>query len=121
MRVSEALALETKHLINNGRTIIVEQQVEKNAPRIVQHLKTDAAKREVDLHPDIAGYLRNYIAGKTGLLFKGTTPPISTAIWKPAGSLQDLNRWGWTRREWVSTPSSDSARRGSAANAVWKI
>jgi integrase len=70
MRVSEALALETKHFINNGRTIVVEQQVEKNAAHIVQHLKTDAAEREIDLHSDIAEYLRKYTTGKTGLLFK---------------------------------------------------
>ena len=69
MRVSEALALETRHFINNGRTIIVEQQVEKDAARIVQYLKTDAAKREIDLHPDIAEYLQTYMAVKTGLLF----------------------------------------------------
>ena len=69
MRVSEALALETSHFINDGRTIQVEQQVEKDAARIVQHLKTNAAKREIDLHPDIAEYLRKYMAGKTGLLF----------------------------------------------------
>jgi integrase len=69
MRVSEALALETRHFTNNGRTIIVDQQVEKNAPRIVKHLKTDAAKREIDLHPDVAEYLRKYMLGKTGLLF----------------------------------------------------
>jgi len=69
MRVSEALALETRHFINSGRTIIVEQQVEKDAPRIVRHLKTDAAKREVDLHSDIAEYLRKYMAGTMGLLF----------------------------------------------------
>ena len=69
MRVSEALALETRHFINNGRTIIVEQQVEKDAARIVQYLKTDAAKREVDLHPNIAEYLQTYMAVKTGLLF----------------------------------------------------
>jgi len=68
-RVSEALALETKHFINNGCTIMVEQQVEKDAPRIVQHLKTNAAKREIDLHPDIAEYLRKYMTGKTELLF----------------------------------------------------
>lgn len=69
MRISEALALETKHFINKGRTIVVEQQVEKDAPRIVLHLKTNAAKREIDLHPDIAEYLRKYTTGKTGLLF----------------------------------------------------
>jgi len=69
MRVSEALALETRHLINGGRTIVVDQQVEKDAPRIIQHLKTDASKREIDLHLDIAEYLREFTAGKTGLLF----------------------------------------------------
>jgi len=35
----------------------------------VQYLKTDAAWREVDLHPDIAEYLRRYMTGKMGLLF----------------------------------------------------
>jgi integrase len=70
MRVSEALALETKHFINDGRTIVVEQQVEKNAARIVEHLKTDAARRQIDLHPDIAEYLRKRITRKTDLLFQ---------------------------------------------------
>ena len=50
MRISEALALETRHLINDGRTIKVEQQVEKDRPVIVHYLKTNAAKREIDLH-----------------------------------------------------------------------
>jgi integrase len=69
MRISEALALETRHFINGGRTIVVEQQVEKNCPRIVTYLKTSAAKREIDLHPDIAEYLRCHMTGKNGLLF----------------------------------------------------
>jgi integrase len=69
MRVSEALALETAHFTNGGRTITVDQQVAKDAPRIVKYLKTPAARRQVDLHPDIAEYLHRYAAGKTGLLF----------------------------------------------------
>jgi integrase len=69
LRISEALAVETRHIINGGRTIVVEQQVEKNHPRIVRYLKTDAATREVDLHPDVAEYLQRYAAGKSGLLF----------------------------------------------------
>ena len=75
MRVSEALALEDRHFINGGRTIRVEQQVAKDSPRIVKFLKTSAAKREIDLHPDIAEFLRSYRLGKLGLLFhtaKGT-------------------------------------------------
>jgi integrase len=69
MRVSEALAVETGSFTNDWRTILVTRQVEKDSPRIVKHLKTAAAKREVDLHPDIAEYLRQYVAGKSGLLF----------------------------------------------------
>jgi integrase len=70
MRISEALALETRHFINGGRTIKVEQQVDKDRPRIVKTLKTSAAKREVDLHPDVADFLQRYAAGKNGLLFR---------------------------------------------------
>ena len=69
LRVSEALAVEGRHFINEGRTITVEQQIQKDAPQVVKYLKTAAAKREVDLHPDIAEYLQRYAAGKTGLLF----------------------------------------------------
>jgi integrase len=92
MRISEALALETKHFINNGRTIVVEQQVEKDAPRIVRHLKTDAARREIDLHPDIAEYLRRYITEKEGLLFQtaNKTPHLN-------GNLEE--RWLTPRLE----------------------
>jgi integrase len=69
MRISEALALEACHFINGGRTIRVEQQVDKDRPRIVKTLKTNAAKREIDLHPDVADFLQRYAAGKNGLLF----------------------------------------------------
>lgn len=69
MRISGALALETRHFTNDGRTIVVEQQVEKDSVRLVKYLKTAAAKRQVDLHPDIAESLQRYTAGKTGLLF----------------------------------------------------
>ena len=69
MRISEALGLEVRHIFNDGRTIKVEQQVEKDRPRIVKYLKTNASKREIDLHPDVAECLRQYTAGKSGLLF----------------------------------------------------
>jgi integrase len=69
MRISESLALETRHFINGGRTIKVEQQVMKDCPRIVTYLKTSAAKREIDLHPDVAEFLQRYTTGASGLLF----------------------------------------------------
>jgi len=70
MRISEALALERKHFINNGRTIEVQQQVDRDTPRIVSYLKTDAASRQIDLCPNVAEYLRTFIDGKDGLLFQ---------------------------------------------------
>jgi integrase len=86
LRISEALALETEHFINCGRTIIIEQQVEKDCPRIVKYLKTDAAKREVDLSSSVAEYLRSYINQRNGLVFqtKHGTPHLY-------GNLE--NRW----------------------------
>jgi integrase len=69
MRISEALAVGTEHFINEGRTIKVEQQVEKDSPQVVKYLKTAAAKREIDLHPKVAEFLQRYMEGKSGLLF----------------------------------------------------
>jgi len=86
MRISEALAIETRHFVNDGRTIKVEQQVEKDSPRIVKYLKTDAGHREIDLHPDVAEFLQLYMAGKKELLFhtRRNTPHLY-------GNLED--RW----------------------------
>jgi integrase len=70
MRISEALALEAKHFSNECRTIAVQQQVDRDTPRVVSYLKTDAGFREVDLSLNVAEYLRAFIDGKDGLLFK---------------------------------------------------
>ena len=70
MRISEALALETKHFLNNGRTIEVCQQVDRDNPRIVTYLKTDGAYRQVDLSIKVAEYLRAFTSGRNGLLFQ---------------------------------------------------
>lgn len=87
MRVSEALAVETRHFTNDGRTINVEQQVEKDAPRIANHLKTPAAKRQIDLHPDVAEYLRAIQQEKLVCCFiRRTAHRISTETWKNTGS-----------------------------------
>jgi integrase len=76
MRISEALALEAKHFINGGRTIVVEQQVMKDCPRIKKKLKTDASYRQIDLHPNVADYLRKFVTGRCGLILqtKNDTP-----------------------------------------------
>jgi integrase len=74
MRISEAL--ETKHFINDGQTIVVSQQVDRDTPRIVLFLKTDAGTREVDVSTEVAEYLRGFISSKSGLLFetRNSTP-----------------------------------------------
>jgi integrase len=70
LRISEALALEARHFINGGRTIEIQQQVDRDTPRIVSYLKTDAAYRQVDLSTEVAEYLLAFINGREGLLFK---------------------------------------------------
>jgi integrase len=82
MRISEALTLETKHFVNDGRTIQVCQQVDRERPRIVQYLKTDAGSREVDLSTQVAEYLRSFINGKDGLLFetRNGTPYLHSSL-----------------------------------------
>ena len=70
MRISEALAIERRNFTNDECTIQVRQQVHREKPLIVSHLKTDAAYRDIDLHPEVAEYLRVFICGKDGLLFK---------------------------------------------------
>jgi integrase len=82
MRISEALALETKHFVNCGRTIQVCQQVDRDRPRIVEYLKTDAGSREVDLSKQVAEYLRSFINGKDGLLFetRNGTPYLHSSL-----------------------------------------
>ena len=76
MRISEALALESKHFVNNCRTIQVCQQVDRDHPRIVNYVKTDAGFREVDLCTAVGEYLRAFINRKDGLLFetRNSTP-----------------------------------------------
>jgi hypothetical protein len=56
--------------LNEGRTIQVQQQVDRDTPRIANYVKTDARFREVDLSQNITEYLRLFIDGKDGLLFK---------------------------------------------------
>ena len=70
MRISEALALESKHFVNDCRTIQVYQQVDRDHPRIVKYVKTDAGFREVDLCKAVGEYLQAFINRKDGLLFE---------------------------------------------------
>jgi integrase len=54
MRISDALAPEAKHFVNEGRTIEVREQVDRDKPRIAPYLKTNASHRDVDLRKETA-------------------------------------------------------------------
>jgi integrase len=71
MRVSEAVAVEIdKHIESDCSIIYVRQQREKSKDRVKPHLKTESGCRDVDVHPDAAAILRNFIGNrKSGFLF----------------------------------------------------
>ena len=66
-RIAEILGLEARHIINNGRTLVVEQSVNRFGR--LSGLKTRAAKRNVDASKAFGDYLLSLIEGKSGLLF----------------------------------------------------
>jgi integrase len=82
MRILEALAIERRNFTNGGCTIQVRQQVHCEKPLIVSYRKTDAAYRDIDLHSEIAEYLRVFTCGKDGLLCKARngTPHLHNNI-----------------------------------------
>jgi integrase len=72
MRISEAVAVEIdKHIEPDCSIIYVRQQREKDSNALKPHLKTEAGLRDIDLHPDAARILRNFIGNrKSGFLFQ---------------------------------------------------
>lgn len=72
VRRSEALGLEVKHLSNDFSTVRVCQQRVRGGG-VKATLKTDAATRTVNVHPDIAKMLRVFVGNRTeGYLFYPT-------------------------------------------------
>jgi integrase len=72
MRISEAVAIEIdKHIEPDCSIIYVRQQREKDVNVLKPNLKTEAGLRDIDLHPDAARILRNFIGSrKSGFLFQ---------------------------------------------------
>jgi integrase len=72
MRISEAVAIEIdKHIEPDCSIICVRQQREKDVNVLKPNLKTEAGLRDIDLHPDAARILRNFIGSrKSGFLFQ---------------------------------------------------
>src|ERR1700732_3350214 len=113
MRISEALAIERRNFTNGGCTIQVRQQVHREKPLIVSYLKTDAAYRDIDLHPKVAEYLRVFICGKDGLLFKTRTARRTcTTTLKNVGLQNASQPCSLTNRGWAGMPFAVSGTRG---------
>jgi integrase len=72
MRVSEAVAVEIdKHMETDCSIVYVRQQREKSVNRVKEHLKTESGCRDVDIHPDVAAILHNFVGSrKNGFLFQ---------------------------------------------------
>jgi integrase len=121
MRISQGLALETKHFVNGGRTIQVQQQVNRDKPRIVPYLKTDAGVREVDLSKEVAEYLQSFSSGKNGLLFKtrNVTPYLHNNL-EQRWLTPRLQVMGLDEKGMVFTPSVASERHGCEQSGVRK-
>ena len=68
-RIGEALGIEIdKHISSDFLTIKVRQQARHC--KVKERLKTDAALRDVDLHPAIASVLKDFVGDrKSGFLF----------------------------------------------------
>jgi Phage integrase family/N-terminal domain of anti-restriction factor ArdC len=98
MRVSEAIAIEIdKHVESDCSIIYVRQQREKHVNRVKKHLKIESGCRDVDLHPDAAAILRNYIGSRTtGFLFqtpRGTMFDPNNIVKESFGSiLKEMGR-----------------------------
>src|SRR5258707_8557368 len=92
MRVSEAVAVEIdKHIESDCSIIYVRQQREKRQDCVKSHLKTESGCRDVDIHPDAAAILRNFIGNrKSGFLFQSANGTMFDPRIIARDSLEDI-------------------------------
>ncbi len=92
MRVSEAVAVEIdKHVESDCSIIYVRQQREKREDCVKSHLKTESGCRDVDIHPDAAAILRNFISSrKSGFLFQSANGTMFDPRNIARDSLEDI-------------------------------
>jgi integrase len=67
-RIAELLGLEIKDLLDDFTTVRVIQQAK--GTKLTQQLKTENSERLVDICPEVAGLLKEFLGGRTaGLVF----------------------------------------------------
>jgi integrase len=62
LRIGECLGLEVRHVLNEGRTLRIEQSVNRFGE--LAGLKTRAAKRPVDVTSEVAAHILEFIKDK---------------------------------------------------------
>ena len=89
---SEAVAVEIdKHIESDCSIIYVRQQREKRRDCVKSHLKTESGCRDVDIHPDAAAILRNFIGNrKSGFLFQSANGTMFDPRNIARDSLEDI-------------------------------
>src|SRR5882762_2825597 len=72
LRIAETMGLEIgKHFSNDCSIVYVRQQRSKKGHQIEKYPKTDAGIRDIDLHPDLAVLVKEYIGSReNGFLFE---------------------------------------------------
>jgi len=72
LRFGEALGIEIPHVSSDGSCIQIRQKAWRG--QLHEFLKTRNGEREIDLHPSVAKFLREFIGErKSGLLFRTRT------------------------------------------------
>src|SRR6266513_3105653 len=113
MRISEALALKRKHFVNNCRTIQVCQQVDRDHPRIVNYVKTDADSVKLTYARRSESTSKHSLIARTDCYSRpGTALRTCTTILNNAGLRLVSKRWESMKAEWAFTLSAVSGRLG---------
>ena len=102
LRFGEALGIDLKYISSDCSTITICQKAWRG--QIHSFLKSNAAKREVDLHSSIAAMLKEFIGERAaGLLFASRTGKQLCTDEHPASILASHSRrFGLERsREWM--------------------
>ncbi|MBV8438511.1 MAG: site-specific integrase [Silvibacterium sp.] len=79
LRIGEALGLEIDHISSDFLTMSIKQKARHC--KIEKRVKTESAKRQVDLHPSIATLLRQFVGERrSGFLFQSRNgKPLSSS------------------------------------------
>lgn len=116
--ISEILGLEVRHIVNNGRTVVVEQSVNRFGR--LSGLKTRAAKRNVDVSKAVGDYLLSFVEGKSGLLFatkKGT--PLRAGNLRRRWLDERLDDYGFHRFRRFRITHLEAVRAHGHLTKVW--